>query len=157
MDFCQQHIGPKIKSLSASMSQEMNRNNAALELTGSQAIFLGYIIHHRDRPVFPRDLEREFDFSHPTVSGVLRRLESKGFVTFQPGAADKRCKQILVTEKAIRSHNAIVQHMIETENKATAGMSAAEIAELNRLLGLVMRNMGITPCCKPRIEQEEHT
>ena len=79
------HIGPKLKALSTAITQEINRGTAELGLTGSQSFFLGYLVRHRDRTVYPRDLEREFDFSHPTVSGILQRLQAKGFVTFQPG------------------------------------------------------------------------
>ena len=53
-----QHIGPKIKALSTAMAQELNRSTAELGLTSSQAFFLGYLVHHRERPVYPRDLER---------------------------------------------------------------------------------------------------
>ena len=150
-----QHIGPKIKALSTALAQELNRSTAELGLTSSQAFFLGYLVHHRDRPVYPRDLEREFEFSHPTVSGVLRRLESKGFVTFQTGDTDRRCKQVLPTEKAMECHAAISRRLMQTEQKALAGLSDAEVAELHRLLGAVMENMGVTLRCRPPREQED--
>ena len=150
-----QHIGPKIKALSTAMAQELNRSTAELGLTSSQAFFLGYLVHHRERPVYPRDLEREFEFSHPTVSGVLRRLESKGFVTFQPGENDRRCKQVLLTEKAMEYHAAIGRRLLQTEQKALAGLSETEVAELHRLLGIVMNNMGVTRCCPPGGQEDE--
>ena len=150
-----QHIGPKIKALSTAMAQELNRSTAELGLTSSQAFFLGYLVHHRERPVYPRDLEREFEFSHPTVSGVLRRLESKGFVTFQTGETDRRCKQVLLTEKAMECHAAIGRRLMQTEQKALAGLSDTEVAELHRLLGAVMKNMGVSLCRPPRVQEDE--
>ena len=151
-----QHIGPKIKALSTAMAQELNRSTAELGLTSSQAFFLGYLVHHRDQPIYPRDFEREFDFSHPTVSGVLRRLESKGFVTFQPGEKDRRCKQVLLTEKAMECHAAIGRRLMQTEQKALTGLSDAEVAELHRLLGVIMKNMGVSLCCRPpRVQEDE--
>ena len=122
----------------------------------SFAFFLGYLVHHRDQPIYPRDFEREFDFSHPTVSGVLRRLESKGFVTFQPGEKDRRCKQVLLTEKAMECHAAIGRRLMQTEQKALTGLSDAEVAELHRLLGVIMKNMGVSLCCRPpRVQEDE--
>lgn len=150
-----QHIGPKIKALSTAMAQELNRSTAELGLTSSQAFFLGYLVHHRERPVYPRDLEREFEFSHPTVSGVLRRLESKGFVTFQPGENDRRCKQVLLTEKAVECHEAILRRLDQSEQNAIRGLSEAEVAELHRLLDIIMKNMGVTRCCPPGGQEDE--
>lgn len=154
---CSQHIGPKIKALSTALGQDMNRSTAALGLTGSQSFFLSYLIRNRDHAVYSKDLEREFDFTHPTVSGVLRRLELKGFIAFQPGEKDKRCKQILVTDKAIECHAVMVRHLYETEDKVTAGMTPEEILDLHRLLGIAMRNMGVSLSQKPLPEQEDHT
>ena len=76
------HIGAKLKALSAAMAQEANRCTAELGLTCSQSFFLGFLTRHQGKPVYPRDLEREFDFTHPTVSGILSRLNTKGFVGF---------------------------------------------------------------------------
>lgn len=151
------HIGPKIKALSTALAQDMNRSTAALGLTGSQSFFLSYLIRNRDHPVYSKDLEREFDFSHPTVSGVLRRLKLKGFIVFQPGEKDKRCKQILVTGKAMECHAMMVRHLHETEDKVTTGMTTQEIQDLHRLLEIAMRNMGVTLSQKPCPKQEDQS
>ena len=149
------HIGTKLKALSTAITQEINRGTAELGLTGSQSFFLGYLVRHRDRTVYPRDLEREFDFSHPTVSGILQRLQTKGFVTFQPGETDRRCKQVLVTDKAVECHAAVMRQIAQTEARAVAGMQPEEIQELDRLLGMMMNNMGVSLCRRqPRTEEE---
>ncbi|MEA4965198.1 MAG: MarR family transcriptional regulator [Oscillospiraceae bacterium] len=150
-----QLIGPKVKTLSNAMDQEMNRSTAELDLTGSQAFVLGYLVHHTAAPVYPRDIEREFVFSHPTVSGILQRLESKGFVVFQAGKADRRCKQIITTELARQRHEAMVRRMYEVDAKCTAGMAEAEVAELHRLLGVAMVNMGAALSCHKKPGREE--
>lgn len=149
------HIGSKIKALSCALSQEMNRSTAALDLTGSQAFFLCYLASQQDAPVYPRDLEKEFDFTHPTVSGVLRRMESKGFITFRTGENDRRRKQILLTEKAVQCHEAMLQHVLSTEEAATRGLTPDECAELHRLLDKLIVNMGVLPNRQPPIEEEE--
>lgn len=148
------YIGHKIKVLSCVLGQEVSRSTAALDLTASQAFFLGYLVSHANQPVYPRDLEREFEFSHPTVSGILRRMEAKGFITFRTGENDRRRKQILPTEKAFACCDAITANIERTEAAATNGMSAAEIAELNRLLDKVITNLGATSeCCRPKEEE----
>ena len=148
-------IGAKLKVLSAAFGQEANRRAAEVGLTGSQAFFLGYLSRHRDQPVYPRDLEQEFEFSHPTVSGILFRMEKKGFVTFRAGENDKRRKQILITEKGLQAHGAVIRHLDAVEQQALSGMKEAEIAEFQRLLSLAMENLGVTVARIPTPEQEE--
>ena len=148
MDHTKQ-LGPKFKAISSALAQDMNRSTAQLDLTSSQCFFLGYLVHHRHRAIYQKDLEQAFDFSHPTVSGILGRLESKGFVTFRPGEHDRRCKEILVTEKAIECFETMRGHMMETEAKVTNGLTPAECSELHRLLEKVMSNLGVSRCPKP--------
>jgi len=149
------YIGPKIKLLSTALGQEINRSTAALDLTGSQSFFLCYLVSHRDQPVYPRDLEKAFDFTHPTVSGILRRMETKGFIYFQQGEHDRRCKQIMLTEKALQCHDAMLQHIQCTETAATNGLTQAEIDMLCSLLDRVIGNLGAASCCKPTSGKEE--
>lgn len=149
-------LGPKFRAISASLSQEMNRSTAQLDLTASQSFFLGYLGHHQNQPIHQKDLEQAFDFSHPTVSGILGRLEAKGFVTFRPGKHDRRCKEILLTDKAIECYEAMLRHMMETEARVTAGLSPDELTELDRLLEKIMSNLGVSRCPKlPHPDKEE--
>ena len=142
------HIGAKLKTLSSTLTQEANRRTAEVDLTGSQAFFLGYLIRNGDHPIYPKDLERDFDFSHPTVSGILRRMEKKGFVTFRPGKTDKRCKQILITEQGLNAHAAVIRNLDEIEEHTLRGLSEAEIHEFHRLLDTAMKNLGADLCCR---------
>ena len=148
------HIGAKLKVLSAAMSQDANRRIAEQGLTCSQGFFIGYLVRHQDHPVYPRDLEREFDFSHPTVSGILARLEKKGFLSFQPDEKDKRLKQILLTEKAMACHRSVMQALQEAEGKIVTGMTETEISDFHRLLGIAMQNLGATLGDRPSNEEE---
>lgn len=137
------HLGPRFRAISATLSQEMNRNTAQLDLTASQSFFLRYLVHNQHHPIYQKDLEQAFDFSHPTVSGILRRMEAKGFVTFRTGEHDRRCKEILVTEKAIACHDAMLQQMLETETKLTAGLTPEDLDEMIRLLDHILSNLGV--------------
>lgn len=148
-------IGPKVKALSNAMDQEMNRNTASLDLTSSQAFVLGYLVHHRGQPIYQKDVELAFDFSHPTISGILQRLESKGFVLFQVGKTDKRCKQILVTELAQQRHEAVIHKMLEVEAMCLSGMTEDEVAQLHRLLHIALKNMDASPRCPSKRHKED--
>ena len=151
------HIGFKINHLSRLLRQDLNNHAAALDLTASQSFLLGYLVHHQGQTIYQKDLERQFNFTHATASGTLHRLEAKGFVTFAPGENDRRCKQILPTEKAIACHEETLRHLQEAERRVTAGMTVADIQELHRLLDIAMKNVEEHTGAACRCDKEECT
>ena len=92
-------LGFKIKTISKLLTQNITNSITSLDLTSSQARVLGYLCYRtkRQEKVYPRDIERDFRFTHPTVSGLLQRLEAKGYLSIETSAEDRRCKQIHVT------------------------------------------------------------
>ena len=60
------------------------------ELTSAQGHIMGYLSQQTEPPC-PKDIEEAFHLSHPTVSGLLSRLEQKGFIRLCPDPADRRC------------------------------------------------------------------
>ena len=76
----------------------MNRQLNELELTSAQGQIMGYLMRSREAPC-ARDLENFFQLSHPTVSGLLSRMEAKGFIEIRPDPVDRRVKRIYPLEK----------------------------------------------------------
>ena len=93
--------------------------------------------------VYPKDIERRFNLTHPTVSGLLQRLESKGFLSCEPDPDDRRYKRIVLTEKAAECQKEIWQHILTIEQTMTAGMQESEIDTLVRLLDLAAKNLDV--------------
>ena len=94
--------------------------------------------------VYPKDLEKRFHLTHPTVSGVLQRLEAKNFIIIEPDKADRRCKRIRLTDRARRCDEAVGQAFETLEQRMCAGMTEAEQQTLRRLLDLAAENLKIT-------------
>ena len=60
-----------------------------------------------------------------------------------------------MTDKAVECHAAVMRQIAQTEARAVAGMQPEEIQELDRLLGMMMNNMGVSLCRRqPRTEEE---
>ena len=136
-------LGFKIKTISKLLTQNMNNSITSLELTSSQARVLGYLCYRtqRQETVYPRDIERHFHFTHPTVSGLLQRLETKGYLSSEPSTEDRRCKQILVTKRALEANQQIFDHLIASEQKLVCNMSRAEITQLHNFLDRMIQNL----------------
>ena len=136
-------LGFKIKILSKLLAQNMTSSIASLDLTSSQSIVLGYLCYRtiRGETVYPRDIERHFDFTHPTVSGLLQRLESKGYLTCEPSPEDRRCKRILVTQRARETNQQVLDHLAAAERRLVSDMSPGEITQLHSFLDRMIHNL----------------
>ena len=133
------HLGPRLRLLNQEIHQYMDERFAALELTGSQSFLLRCLMENEE--VYPKDLEQRFHLSHPTVSGILQRLESKGFITVEPSARDRRCKRIRATEKASLCQKEVCKSFAAMEQVMVKGMSDEDIELLIRLLDLAADNL----------------
>ena len=136
-------LGFKIKTISKLLTQNMNNSITSLDLTSSQARVLGYLCCRTERQetVYPRDIERHFRFTHPTVSGLLQRLETKGYLSSEPSTEDRRCKQILVTKRAMEAHQQVLDQLAASEQRLVSDMSRAEITQLQSFLDRMIQNL----------------
>ena len=116
-----------------------------MDLTASQGHVMGYLAHHPEAPC-SRDIEEAFQLSHPTVSGLLARLEKKGFIEFRPDEKDRRCKRIHMLPKGQACIELMHRTIRENEERIVQGFSDAEKAQFASLLERAISNMGGSPC-----------
>ena len=141
MKDCSQNLGPRLRHLSNRITQYMDQQFLALDLTSTQSFILHYLVLHEGEHVYPKDLEKRFHLTHPTVSGVLQRLEAKDFVVLEPDRDDRRCKRIRLTERGAAQHEAIVRGIERNERDLTAGFTPDEIAMLRSMLDRMRQNL----------------
>lgn len=140
-----QYNGKKVKQLYRLMDQRLGQTLRELDLTGSQSFVLGYLVQNQDRNLCPRDLEEAFALSHPTVSGILFRLEGKGFVCFQDDERDRRCKRIVVQPKAVTSHQQVLRTIESVEEQMVQGFTLDQRDVFSQLLTRAIENLGGAP------------
>ena len=127
---------------------------AAMDLTGAQGHIMGYVAHC-SQPPCSRDIEEEFRLSHPTVSGLLSRLEKKGFIEFQPDPSDRRCKRIYILPKGKECNDMMHQIIRENEQRMVQDFSEEEKELFVRLPQRASHNRGGAPW--KRRHKEEKT
>ncbi len=134
---------------------DQNMTNALenMELTAAQGHIMGYLTH-REQPACPRDVEEEFHLSHPTVSGLLSRLEKKGFIACRPDETDRRCKRIHVLDKGKQYRETMHRTILENEERMVRDFTEEEKALFARLLGRAIDNMGGSPCQRKHKEEK---
>lgn len=140
-----QHYGHSLRILHWQLDQSVSGALAQMELTAAQGHVMGFL-SHRQTPPCSRDIEEAFQLSHPTVSGLLSRLEKKGFIEFRPDEADRRCKRIYVLPKGHACHETIHRIIAENEAKVVEGFTEEEKAKFAAYLRRAISNMGPAPC-----------
>ena len=139
------HYGNYIRILHGCTDQIMSTVVARMELTPVQSRVMGFLAH-RPEPPCAKDVEEAFQLSHPTVSGILSRLEKKDFVEFRPDPADRRCKRIYVLEKGWEHIEQIHRVIRENEERIVSGFTEEEKEQFASLLERAILNMGGCPC-----------
>ena len=144
MQDCSQNLGPRLRYLNNRITQYMDQQFLALDLTSTQSCILHHLSLHENEAMYPKDIEKRFHLTHPTVSGVLQRLEAKNFIVIEPDRADRRCKRIRLTDRARRCDEAVGQAFETLERLMCSGMSEEEQQTLLRLLDLASANLRTT-------------
>ena len=115
------------------------------ELTSAQGHIMGYLSRQPEPPC-PKDIEEAFHLSHPTVSGLLSRLEQKGFIRLCPDPADRRCKRIYLQPKGTQCHDTMLRTILENESRMVQGFTLEEQEQFAAYLQRAIANMGVGPC-----------
>ena len=148
------HFGHAVRILHWCTDQSMTNALAQMELTAAQGRIMGYIAHSREPPC-PRDLEEAFHLSHPTVSGLLSRLEKKGFIEFRPDEKDRRCKRIYVLPKGMECTEMMHRTIEENEERMVQGFTEEEKELFRSFLKRSIANMGVQPCSRHNKEEKD--
>ena len=120
------HIGPLIKLLNKEFERLHTEKAASMELTPAQLFVLHYIARHQEENICHKDIEKQFELTHATVSGIISRLEAKGFIICRADECDRRYRNIVITEKAKCCEDEIKTHIDMYESQLVSGFSQEE-------------------------------
>ena len=116
------HIGLLLKKISEKMERRANDKREESGVTFSQGKVLWYLhTYGKKEPVTLRDIERYFDVSHATVSGLVSR-----FVRAESDKNDRRAKNVSITETAEEMFREMKAQQRETEETLLKGFSDEE-------------------------------
>ncbi len=146
----EEHLGHSFKKLHFLLEQTLNQRLMELDLTTAQGHAIGYLTHC-PAPPCARDMETAFGLSHATVSGILSRLESKGFIEQRPDPDDRRIKRICLLDRGHSCSQELQQHIRDTERIMAAGFTPEELALFRSFLSRATGNL----CSIPQANRKE--
>lgn len=118
------------------LSMETVFNNALKEenITKSQADVLRYLHMNKDERITQKDIERYFDISNPTVTGILNRLEAKDLIVRSVDSTDARVRLVTLSKHGEETFYSFVKKL---EDNNEMMMSAVALEDWELLLDML--------------------
>ena len=127
------HIGFLLKGIHDKLRARADADLKDKGLTLTQCRVLGFL-ETNGGAAAQKEIERHLGVSHPTVRGIIARMEQGGFVESRPDAQDKRGRQIVLTEKAYAVGRQLASFIPENEARLVRTLSDREAQTLRTLL-----------------------
>lgn len=134
------HIGLQLKMIADKLRQDGDAAFARYGLTGPQVGYLSYILKFGGS-LSQKELEKAAGVSHPTIVGVIGRLQKKGYVEVTTDEKDRRNRIVHLTDKARNVTEQLRKGGQEMDARMLEGMTGEEKQELSRLLNIVDANL----------------
>lgn len=133
-------IGHLFKAINEKMRTRFDNQLKDNNLTFSQCQVL-FFISCNGGEVTQKQIESFLDVSHPTVVGLIARLEKNGYISCHTDESNKRNKIVCQTEKAAGFSGEMFRSRLEGEEKMLNGLSKSDRAQLRLYLETIYNNM----------------
>ena len=134
-------IGCLLKMITDKIKMRADANLAQQGLTLTQSRVLGYL-NHNGAQATQKEIEGFLQVSHPTVAGIIGRMEQNGFVYCWLDPADKRSKIVCQTERAAAIAQDMHATIQATEQQMLRSLTPEQIAALESTLRTIYTDLG---------------
>lgn len=133
------HIGYLIKSINDKLKIKADEDLKSHNLTLSQSRIV-LLLSKKHGGATQKDIEDELGVSHPTVVGLVSRMEQNGIVyTFFDNKS--RSKIVKLTEQAIPLSKDMEETISKNDNEMLNGLSYSEIEQIEKSLKIILKNL----------------
>ena len=140
----EKRIGIEIRVLANLIGRCLNDvgfNDEQNSLTGPQGLVLGYLYDHQDYDIFQKDIEATFNVRRSSATGLLKSLETNGFIERVSVVYDARLKKIILTEKAYEFKESLEKCIQKMEAILVKDLEPREIEDLIRIMNKIKNNL----------------
>ena len=139
-------IGPKIKAANTLIEKQINNNFAGMikeySLTGAQISLMVFLYDSKGRTITQKEIEDAFVLSHPTIRGIVKRLEDSELIWTSHLKTDQRQIVLTLSNKGFKliDKNIAKIHKIldDTNEKIVGDLSSQEISHLEQILDRII-------------------
>ena len=132
--------GYLLKIITDVLAREANHMLKEQDLTWSQSRLIGFL-QRNGGECTQKEIENFLEVSHPTVVGIVSRMEQNGFVTCRIDDSDRRNKIVKLTDRSVEVGKSIRESLIEQDRTMFDGFSDAERKQLDEYLLRIYDNL----------------
>ena len=111
------------------------------KMTGTHGWAIGFFYHNRDRDIFQKDFEQEFNIRRSTASNILALIEKNGLITRESVPYDARLKKITLTQKALDIQCIVDKAFENLEENIKKGISDEELQVFFKVIDKINSNL----------------
>ena len=139
-------FGLKIAIINRAFRKKMDEKASAMGLTSVQLRVLGSISRLEaagKTEIHQNDLERIEHVTHPAMTKLLQRLESKGFIRCVPSTQDRRYKKITCTDQSTGIYKMILSQDEEVFSELCKDFTSEQKETLLQLADTILENIDL--------------
>lgn len=132
-------IGMELRSLNNLIMRhvENSANKKQVDsITGTNGWIIAFLAENTEKEIYQKDLEEEFSITRSTASKVVILMEKKGLIERHSVYHDARLKKLVLTEKARKVSELMIEGATRMEENLTRGFTSEE---LDYLLNCIQR------------------
>ena len=130
-----------IKKLALESDKQALAILAPAELTPSQFKIIKFLFWQGDTHIRQVDIEKHFSMTNPTVTGLLKNLEEKGWIRREVNPKDSRSKIICLTDAALTRKEELYTYGEQIEEALIHDLTEEEREMLEKLLKKLVKQV----------------
>ena len=137
-------FGLKIAIINRAFRKKLDEKAGTMGLTAVQLRVLGSVSRLEaagQTEIHQNDLERIEHVTHPAMTKLLQRLESKGFIRCVPSDIDRRYKKIICTEQSRGIHQMILAQDEEVLSELCSNFTQEQKQTLLQMADMLLKNI----------------
>lgn len=111
------------------------------KMTGTHGWAIGYFYANKDKDIFQKDFEQEFDIRRSTASNILSLMEKNGLIIREGVPYDARLKKITLTKKATDIQKVVEEGFERLESIMKKDISPCELDVFFTVLDKINSNL----------------
>lgn len=129
-----------IKYITDKVRQKADNNLKDHNVTLAQVRVLNFL-WRQEGSCSQKQIENFLQVSHPTVAGLVSRMEQSGYIQTSVSSDDKRNKIVTVTDSGMALASELCRFMDELDNRMLEGLSEEQQSQLADMLLTVAKNL----------------
>ena len=147
----------KIRKIVRSINLESKKIQKEYGISITQLLCLNYLSECSDYHSTQHEIRHYLNLNSSTVTGIIKRLEKKGFVAKLPKKGDKRVTRIILTSEGEKLRKQVPPLLHDKLSSKLVELSSNKIQDITESLDILIHLLNIEQVdASPLLTSEDH-